>query len=137
MSTVRSHARRVHGKTVQVRRHTRTDEEVAAAAQRKRDAFERRVLTERQRAASPGAYDGQARRTSGERRKRRGKGLARAKRHAKKARRLWRRHKVRAAAYAGLTAAELGAWAIGRAGARARKAYRGWKKHRKARGTKR
>ena len=36
---------------------------------------------------------------------------ARAKRHAKKALRLWRKHKVKAALFAALAAGELGAWA--------------------------
>lgn len=131
MSTVRSHTRRVNGKTVTVRRHTRTDEEKAAAEQRKRDTFERRVLAERQRAASPEAYSGQQRRVPGERRKRRSRGLTRAKRHAKKAARLWRRHKVRAAAHAGLALGNLTGWAACRAGSRARSAWRRWRKARR------
>lgn len=130
MTQVRSHRRRQNGKTVTVRRHTRDPAEVAAAAQRKRDAFERRVLTERQRAANPRAYSGQARRAPGERQPRRSRGLARAKRHAKKAMRLWRRHKVRAAAYAGLASVEITVWAARRAGARARSAWRKWRKAR-------
>ena len=60
--SVRTHTRKVGGKTVTVRKHTADD---PAAAQRKRDAFERRVLRERQEAANPDAYP--ARRTPGER----------------------------------------------------------------------
>lgn len=127
MSTVRTHTRRQGGRTVTVRRHQRDDEAAAAAAQRKRDAFERRVLAERQRAAHPAAY---APRVPGERRGRKKNGWQRARGHARKARRLWRRHKARAVAH-GLLA--LG-WAAGhaarRGAARARKAYRRWRKAR-------
>ena len=91
---VRTHTRTVKGKTVTVRQHKAADPE---AAQRKRDAFERRVLTERQRAAHPTAY-ATPRRAPGERRTRKKTGWTRAKSHARKARRLWRRHKARAVA---------------------------------------
>jgi hypothetical protein len=117
----------VNGKTVTVRQHKAAD---PAAEQRKRDRFERRVLAERQRAASPAAYAAQPRRTPGERRPRKKNGWTRAKGHAKKARRLWRRHKARAAAH-GLAA--LG-WAAGhatrRGAARARKAWQAWRARR-------
>ena len=124
---VRTHTRRTaDGKTVTVRQHTADD---PAAAQRKRDAFERRVLKERQEAANPDAYP--ARRTPGERQQRKKNGWQRAKGHARKARRLWRRHKVKAMAH-GLAA--LG-WATGhatrRGAAKARKTYQKWRKRRK------
>lgn len=122
----------MNGKTVTVRRHTAADPEAAAAAaQRKRDNFERRVLRERQQAAHPAAYT-TTRRAPGERRQRKKNGLQRAKAHGRKARRLWRRHKVRAAAH-GLAA--LG-WAAGhatrRGAAKARKIYRRWRENRRA-----
>lgn len=128
---VRTHTRTVNGKTVTVRRHAAADPEAAAAAaQRKRDRFERRVLTERQQAASPAAYTA-ARRTPGERKQRKKNGWQRAKGHAGKARRLWRRHKARAAAH-GLAA--LG-WAAGhatrRGAAKARKTCRRWRERRR------
>lgn len=116
---VRRHTRKVNGKTVTVRKHNAAD---PAAAQRKRDAFERRVLRERQEAAHPDAYP--ARRAPGQRTRKRKRGPkpARAKRHAKKALRLWRKHKVQALLYAGLAAAEITAWAAWRAAAGVRKA---------------
>lgn len=131
---VRTHTRTVNGKTVTVRRHNAADPDAQAAKdQRKRDAFERRVLTERQRAASPAAYSGTPRRTPGQRRHRKKSGWTRAKSHARKAKRLWRRHKARAAAH-GLAA--LG-WAAGhatrRGAARARKTYRQWRANRRKR----
>lgn len=132
MTSVRTHTRRQNGKTVTVRRHHRDDEAAAAAAQRKRDTFERRVLAERQRAASPSAYAATSRRIPGERRRKRGPKPARAKRHARKALRLWRRHKVKAVFYFGLAAGEIGAWAAWRGGAGARRA---WKRFRARRGS--
>ena len=119
---VRRHTRTVNGKTVTVRRHEADD---PAAAQRQRDAFERRALTERQQAAHPEAYTKTATRVPGERkRKKRGPKPARAKRHAKKAFRLWRRHKVKAVLFAGLALGEIGAWAAARGVAGALKAIR-------------
>lgn len=122
---VRTHTRRVNGKTVTVRRHQQDDN----AAQRKRDNFERRVLRDRQQAAHPDAYPA-TRRAPGERKRQKKTGWQRAKNHAKKARRLWRRHKARAAAH-GLAA--LG-WAFGhatkRTASKARKTCRQWRKRR-------
>jgi hypothetical protein len=131
---VRTHTRTVNGKTVTVRQHKAADPDAQAAKdQRKRDALERRVLTERQHAAHPGAYGDTPRRTPGERRSRKKNGWTRAKSHAKKARRLWRRHKARAAAH-GLAA--LG-WAAGhatrRSAARARKTWQKWRERRRNR----
>jgi hypothetical protein len=118
----------VNGKTVTVRQYRQEDPGVA---QRERDTLERRVLAERQRAANPAAYAGTPRRTAGERRRRKKTGWQRAKSHARKARRLWRRHKARAVAH-GLLA--LG-WAAGhatrRGAAKARKTWRQWRKRRK------
>ena len=125
MSTVRTHTRRQNGKTVTVTRHQRDPAAAAATAQRKRDTFQRRVMAERQRAAHPEAYTKTPARVPGEaKRRRRGPKPARAKRHARKALRLWRRHKVRALFYGGLAFGEVTAWAAWRAGARAR---RGWR----------
>jgi hypothetical protein len=125
---VRTHTRKVGGKTVTVRKHSASD---PAAEQRKRDAFERRVVKERQEAAHPEAYP--ARRTPGLRtkRKKRTPGRARAKRHAKKALRLWRRHKVKAVLFAGLALGELGAWAAVTGAGKARKAFRKLRQRRK------
>lgn len=121
---VRTHTRRTgSGRQVTVRRHDAAD---PAAAQRKRDGFERRVLRERQEAAHPDAYP--ARRTPGQRSRKRGLKPARAKRHARKALRLWRRHKVRAVAYGALALGEITAWAVL---AGARKLRRGKKGGRK------
>jgi ribonuclease HI len=130
----------VHGKTVTVRQHKAADPE---AAQKKRDAFERRVLRERQQAETAQLRERQqaqatyttpgtrTARTPGERRARKKTGWTRAKSHAKKARRLWRRHKARAAAH-GVAAV---GWAVGhatrRGAARARKTYRQWRANRK------
>lgn len=139
---VRTHTRTVNGKTVTVRQHKAADPE---AAERKRAAFERRVLRERQQAQTAelrerqqaqGTYTGtagRAARTPGERRARKKNGRTRAKSHAKKARRLWRRHKARAAAY-GLAALGCAAGhATRRGAARARKAYRKWRTSRRSR----
>ena len=139
---VRAHTRRVNGKTVTVRQHRQEDPE---AAQRKRHNFERRVQRERAQADAQALRDRQqaeavytpsgtrTARTPGERKRRKKNGWQRAKGHAKKARRLWRRHKVRATAH-GLAA--LG-WAAGhatrRGAAKARKTYRQWRKRRKNR----
>ena len=138
---VRTHTRRVNGKTVTVRQHRQED---PAATQRKRHAFERRVQREQQQAAATALKDRQqseaiyapgatrtATRTPGERKRRKKNGWQRAKGHARKARRLWRRHKARAAAH-GLAA--LG-WAAGHATRRgiskARKTYQQWRKRRR------
>jgi hypothetical protein len=119
---VRQHTRTVNGKTVTVRQHKADDPE---AAQRKRDAFERRALLERQQAANPSAYAGRPRRVPGERRRRRSRlKPARARRHARKALRLWRRHKVKAVLFAGLAAGEITAWGVITCAGKARKAVR-------------
>ena len=119
---VRTHQRTVNGKTVTVRQHKAAD---PAAEQKKRHAFEARVQRERaqeqarqlrERQAGEALYEKKpgtrTPRTPGERKRRkRGPKPARAKRHARKALRLWRRHKVKAALFAALAAGELGAWA--------------------------
>jgi hypothetical protein len=118
---VRRHTRTVRGKTVTVRQHSAADPE--AAAQRKRHAFEMRVLRERQRSEALYEPRGQAR-VPGEKKRRRGPRAARAKKHAKKALRLWRRHKVKAVFYAGLAAGEIGACGAWRCASMARRAVR-------------
>lgn len=134
MSEVRSHTRTVNGKTVPVHRHARAvddgqaaqqaAEELAARAeengltveqQAKRDRFQTRVERERKPgrrkpSRAPGEKGGQ----------KRGPKPARAKRHAKKAKRLWRKHKVKALFYGALAAGEITAWAAWRSGVRAR-----------------
>ena len=139
---VRTHTRHVNGKTVTVRQHRQAD---PAAEQQKRHTFERRVQRERQRADAQQLRDRQqaeavyspgatrtATRTPGERKRRKKNGWQRAKGHARKARRLWRRHKARAAAH-GLAA--LG-WTAGhatrRGAAKARKTWQQWRKRRNA-----
>lgn len=137
---VRTHQRTVNGKTVTVRQHKAAD---PAAEQKKRHAFEARVQRERaqeqarllrERQAGEALYakpGTRTPRTPGERKRRkRGPKPARARRHAKKALRLWRRHKVKAALFAGLAAGELGAWAVMAGAGKARGAVR---KMRKAR----
>jgi hypothetical protein len=108
---VRTHTRHAaDGKTVTVHRHAR-DGSLTDPEQQKRDRFQRRTQEERQ-------GDGNGR-TPGERkrRKKRGPQPARAKQHAKKALRLWRRHKVKAALFAGLALGEIAAFGV-MAGAR-------------------
>lgn len=129
---VRTHTRRQGGRTVTVHTHTRDDTAAAATAQRKRDTFERRVVRERQEAAHPEAYA--SRRTPGQRKQRgRGPRTATAKRHAKTAARLWRRHKIRATAHAGAAAAVITAWAAWQTAAAGRRAWRRWRKRRTGR----
>lgn len=125
---VRTHQRTVNGKTVTVRRHKAAD---PAAEQRKRHALERRAqrdlataqaqaLRTRQESEAlyPKPVGTRKQRVPGERKRRKARlKPARAKRNAKKALRLWRRHKVKALLFAGLAAGELGAWAVA-AGAR-------------------
>jgi hypothetical protein len=131
---VRTHQRTVNGKTVTVRRHKAAD---PAAEQKKRHAFELRVQRERQQAETAAVRERQAGealyapkaprepRTPGERKRRRSRlKPARAKRNAKKALRLWRRHKVKAVLFAGLAAGEIGLWAVTAAAGRARGAVR-------------
>ena len=122
----------MNGKTVTVRRHNAAGPEAAAAAQKKRHAFERRVLTERQQAEATYTTT-RAPRTPGERRARKKNGWTRAKSHARKARRLWRRHKTRAAAHGLLALGWAGGHAARRGAARARTAYRNWRTRRSRR----
>jgi hypothetical protein len=96
---VRTHVRTVNGKKVTVHRHARQDDG-GAAEQKKRHAFEARVLRERQQQEA--VYEVKGKRTPGERRGRKKSGWTRAKGHARKARRLYRRHKARAAGHAAL-----------------------------------
>jgi hypothetical protein len=138
---VRTHTRRVNGKTVTVRQHRAED---PAAAQRKRHAFERRVQRERQQAAAAALLERQAgealyekpatRRTRvpGERKRRKARlKPARAKRHARKALRLWRRHKVKAVLFAALALGEITAWGAVAGAGRARRAVRKMRQGRK------
>lgn len=128
---VRRHTRNVGGRTVTVRKHTADD---PGAEQKKRHAFERRVQRERAQAEAQQIRERQAGealyetrpgtrrpRTPGERKRRkRGPKPARAKRHAKKALRLWRRHKVKAVLFAALAAGEITAWAVAAGAGKAR-----------------
>ncbi len=142
---VRKHTRTVNGKTVTVRNHQAAD---PAAAQKKRHAFERRVQREQQQAEAAQLRERQAGealytplagrkpRTPGERKRKRGLRPARARRNAKKALRLWRRHKVRALMYAGMAAGEYTAWAACKGAAlcaRAARKLRARAKRRRAR----
>ena len=129
---VRTHVRTVNGKKVTVRSHTRDDDGAASqddaadswehddsdetgVAQRKRHAFEGRALRERQ--AAEAKYEVRGKRAPGARRRRKKNGWTRAKDHARKTRRLYRRHKVRAAGHLAMA----GAWALAYG---TRKAYR-------------
>ena len=138
---VRTHTRTVKGKTVTVRQHKAAD---PAAEQKKRHAFERRVQRERQQADAQSLkerQDGEAlypktgtrtTRTPGERKRRkRGPKPARAKRHAKKALRLWRRHKVKAVLFAGLAAGEITAFGVMTGAGKARQMVRKMRQRRK------
>lgn len=126
---VRDHTRRVNGKTVTVRQHQRDSDGMSEQDHNRRDAFERRVLREQQALGRGQPLPGGQQ--PGEKRRRKKNGWSRAKGHAKKARRLWRRHKVRATAH-GLAA--LG-WAAGhatrRGASKARKTWQQWRKRRK------
>lgn len=114
MGDVRAHTRTVKGRTVTVHRHVRDDD--GADAQKKRHAFERRVLQERQQREA--GYDtGRPARVPGERRRKKRNGWTRAKAHGRKARRLYRRHKVRAAGHAAMAMGWAAAYGT-------RKAYR-------------
>lgn len=111
---VKTHTRTVNGRTVTVQSHARTDDG-GAADQKKRHAFERRVMRERQQAEA--GYDTGTRRTPGERRRKKKNGWTRAKAHGRKARRMYRRHKFRAAGHAAMAAGWAAAYGT-------RKAYR-------------
>jgi hypothetical protein len=56
---------------------------------------------------------------------------ARAQRHARKALRLWRKHKVKAVLFAGLAAGEITAWGVITCAGRARGAVRKMRQRRK------
>ena len=140
---VRQHTRTVNGRTVTVRRHQAED---PAAAQKKRHAFERRVQRERQQAAAQALLErqlgealyerqpGRKPRTPGERKRRKARlKPARARRHAKKALRLWRRHKVKAVLFAGLALGEITAWGVITGASRARRACGRWRKRKTGR----
>jgi hypothetical protein len=130
---VRTHTRRTKSGTVTVRQHKADD---PAAEQKKRHAFEARVQRERSQAEAQQLRERQAGealyekkpgtrkpRTPGERKRRKARlKPARAKRNAKKALRLWRKHKVKAVLFAALAAGEIAAWAGARTAAGARKA---------------
>jgi hypothetical protein len=121
---VRTHTRTVNGRKVTVHSHAREDDG-GAAGQKKRHAFERRVLAERQQAEA--VYETGTRRTPGERRRKKKNGWTRAKAHGRKARRLYRRHKARAAGHAAMAAGWAAAYGARRAyrAVRARLAGRG------------
>jgi hypothetical protein len=143
---VRTHKRTVNGKAVTVRQHKAAD---PAAEQKQRHAFETRVQRERQaeqtrllreRQAGEALYEKKPGtrkpRVPGERKRRRSRVKpARAKRNARKALRLWRKHKVKAVLFAGLAAGEITAWGVitcaGKARGAVRKMRHGKKRSRK------
>lgn len=138
---VRTHTRTVKGRTVTVRQHSAAD---PAAEQKKRHAFEARVQRERQAEQTRQLRDRQAGealyqkpgtrtpRTPGERKRRKpGPKPARAKRHAKKALRLWRRHKVKAALFAGLALGEITAFGVMTGAGKARRMVKKMRQRRK------
>jgi hypothetical protein len=144
---VRTHQRTVNGRIVTVRQHDAAD---PAAEQKKRHAFEARVQRERAQAEAQQLRERQAGealyekkpgtrtpRTPGERKRRKGRlKPARAKRNARKALRLWRKHKVKAVLFAGLAAGEITAWGVITCAGKARGAI-GKMRHGKKRGRKR
>ena len=139
---VRSHQRTVKGKTVTVRKHDAAD---PAAEQRKRHQFELRVQRERaqeqarllrERQAGEALYEPRTgtrkQRTPGERKRHKSRlKPARAQRHARKALRLWRKHKVKAVLFAGLAAGEITAWGVITCAGRARGAVKKMRQRRK------
>ena len=139
---VRTHQRTVNGKTVTVRQHKAAD---PAAEQQKRHAFELRVERERaqeqarllrERQAGEALYEKKpgtrTPKTPGERKRRKSRlKPARAKRHARKALRLWRKHKVKAVMFAGLAAGEITAWGVITCASKARGAVRKMRQRRK------
>ena len=139
---VRTHTRTVKGKTVTVRQHKAAD---PAAEQKKRHAFEARVQRERAQAEAQQLRERQAGealyerkpgtrkpRAPGERKRRKSRlKPARAQRHARKALRLWRKHKVKAVLFAGLAAGEITAWGVITCAGRARGAVRKMRQRRK------
>jgi hypothetical protein len=144
---VRTHQRTVKGKTVTVRQHKAAD---PAAEQKKRHAFEARVQRERAQAEAQRLRERQAAealyerkpgtrkpRVPGERKRRKSRlKPARAKRNARKALRLWRKHKVKAVLFAGLAAGEITAWGVITCAGKARGAI-GKMRHGKKRSRKR
>ena len=139
---VRTHTRTVKGRTVTVHQHTAAD---PAAEQKKRHAFELRVERERaqeqarqirERQASEALYEKmpgtRKPRVPGERKRRKARlKPARAKRHAQKALRLWRKHKVKAVLFAGLAAGEITAWGVITCAGKARGAVKKMRQRRK------
>ncbi len=143
---VRRHQRTVNGRSVTVRQHRADD---PAAIQKKQHALQRKAqrdlaaaqaqqLRARQdtEALYPKTAPGTRKpRVPGERKRRKARlKPARARRNARKALRLWRRHKVKAVLFAALAAGELGAWAVAATAGKARGAVRKMRKARKTRG---
>jgi hypothetical protein len=129
---VRTHTRRLpSGRTVTVRQHVRDDDGLPERDHDKRDRFEQRVLRERQAERKAARTGKQPARVPGEKRHRPGRAVTRAKRHVRKAAKLWRKHKVRAVAYGALALAEItahGAARAWKAGAKAARRLRGRRK---------
>ena len=124
MSTVKKHTRRVNGRTVVVHQHSRQDDGgMSEQDQEKRDRFERRVHRELE-AAGKGRKPRNGRSPGEKATRKRGPKPARAKKHIKKALRMWKRHKVKSLCFAGMALGEITAWAAWRGAANARKAVR-------------
>lgn len=108
MSTVRQHTRVRNGRTETVHRHERDSNGMSERDLNRRDAFERRVLRERQaaRRGQPLATG----RAAGERKPKRKATPARARRYARKAWRSRRRHAGTSVFYALLALGTITAW---------------------------
>jgi hypothetical protein len=118
VGTVKQYTRTRNGRTETVHRHTRSDEE---RAQDKRDAFERRVLRERQAARRGKTNPGWRR--PGERHRKPKATPARAKRYAKRAWRSRKRHKARCFFYTALALGTLAVWGGRKTGRAAKSAW--------------
>jgi hypothetical protein len=111
LSTVSEHERTRNGRTEHVRRHDRTDPGMSEKDQNKRDAFERRVLRERQAARRGQELPGG--RPAGQRKPKSKVSPRRASRHAMRALDHARRGRLfRFLLYSGLTVGTLAAWGI-------------------------
>lgn len=119
MGTVRQHTRVRNGRTETVHRHERNDQGFTERDLNRRDAFERRVLRERQ-AARRGKPAPQP---AGERRRKAKVTPARAKRYAKRAWRARKRHPGKSVVYTIMALGIITAWGGAKAGRAARS---GW-----------
>jgi hypothetical protein len=130
VSHVKTHTRKLpSGRTVPVHGHTRDDGGgMTEQQQDRRDRFGQRVQRERTRGLGSATTPGEKRR-----RKPGAKQMRKAKRHARKAMRLWRRHKVKAVAYGMLAGGEALSGVTRKGASGVRKLARSVKRKRRAR----